>query len=127
MIEKFQQYCKASYRFVRESAFSVYELLLKVIEKLNEVIDFVNDFQSQLDQKEDSVNITNNRKLSETGDFTGTLCNGSKTACEVVDGIDTIEDIAKKLDDKVSLEFIIDGGTFPFTDPPVHEIDGGVV
>ena len=131
MIEKLLGFCKTIYSFVYEGSLSIYELLIKVIEKLNEVIDLVNGFQSELDLKECSINITNNRKLSENGDFTGTLCNNSKTACQIVqettDNKATIDDIRQKIDDKVSFEFIIDGGVAPFTDPPIYEIDGGIL
>lgn len=101
MIEKISGYCKNTWNFVYEQGYSVYELILKVLMKQDEIIDDVNALEdtvsdnyntlnSKIDSnyqnlnsiKEDSDNITNNRLLSETGNFTGTLC-GNKTACEV--------------------------------------------
>lgn len=128
MIEKFMQYCKTSKSYVYKKAFSLYELLLKVIEKLNEVIDIVNGFDEELTKKEDSDNITNNRKLSENGDFTGTLCNGAKTACQVVNEIDSntgqISFLTNQFEDGAT-GLVVDGGFF--TDDDINKnYDGGV-
>lgn len=73
-------------------------------------------------------NLTNTRKLSESGDFTGTLCNSLKTACEVVAEIDTNSDQIEFLTDQFSdgaTGLVIECGFF--TDGDIDKnYDGGV-
>lgn len=87
---------------------SDYELKVALLNAFNEMSNnyesFVNTVNSLITGKEDSVNITNNRKLSEDGDFTGTLCNKKMTACEAVYNIDNNRDMIKYL-----LDGLIDG------------------
>lgn len=127
MIEKFTQYCKTSKTFIYEKSFSVYELLLKVIEKLNEVIEQIDVFENELDAKEDSTNITNNRKLSENGNFTGTLC-GSKSACDTITQIESnsgqINFLVNQFEDGAT-GLVVDGGFFD-DDEIDKNYDGGV-
>lgn len=88
MIEKIK-YCAANVtQFVHKGANSIYELLLMALEKLDEVVDKVNGFETELDAKEDSANITNSRKLSNDGDFNGTICGKRKTACQIAQELD---------------------------------------
>ena len=49
------------------------ELVGRVTETLNKVIDVINDWQGQLDKHELSDDISNKRKLSPTGNFTGNI------------------------------------------------------
>lgn len=63
------------------------------VENLEKKVD---DFEEQTAELyETKENISEVRKLSNDGDFTGTLCNKAKTACEVVQDINgNIEQIA---------------------------------
>jgi hypothetical protein len=58
-------------------SYSTLEKLCYLIERVKELVAEVLGFQGQIDEldetKEDSVNITDNRKLSEDGDFTGSI------------------------------------------------------
>ena len=78
----------------------------------------------ELAKKEDKNNLTINRKLDEVGDFKGTLCNGSMSACEVVSKINNNEQNIEAIIDGNTSQ-VIDGGYFG--DPDIREIyDGGV-
>jgi hypothetical protein len=85
MIEKISQYCRNVGNFVYEQSLSIYELLLLVLAKSDELVDSVNNLE---DTKEDSSNITNQRHLDENGNFTGTLAGMPITQTEV--GISSI-------------------------------------
>ena len=49
------------------------ELAGRTANKVNEVVDLANTVDGKIAGKEDSVNITNNRKLSASGNFFGRL------------------------------------------------------
>lgn len=102
MIEKFMKFAKESHHFVYEQAYSVYELLLKNFEKLNEVIDFSNALEDNVNTRELSSNITTNRKLSELGNFTGSLNGESVTS--VLANIDSIESNIDVVESNVALK-----------------------
>ena len=127
MIELFE-ICrtKANNFFFGEDKLSPMELMYKLIEKVNEVIQSVNSFQGSIDGKEDSVNITNSRKLSPSGNFTGKWFGESFTS---IDGrIDTNEDqidyIAQQFADGQT-GLVVDGGFFE--DEGIRKnYDGGV-
>lgn len=122
--------CKPTVKITDTGSMSTYQKLCYVLDKIEEIVLFANGLQGQIDEKEDSINITKSRKLSDIGDFTGTLCN-KLSACEVItqieDNRETIYDIATKIDNKISLEYIIDGGIYPFDGIVNNEIDGGVM
>lgn len=142
MIDKFLKYCKSSFQFAYDESYSVYEMLIKVIEKLNEVIGVVNGFESDLSKKEDSINITNNRKLSETGDFTGAWFGDTKTNIDqqILNGQNLYQQLldfyeanpqiwvnvydAKFYMTMEETDKIADGGTFG--EPYTQEIDCGL-
>lgn len=63
----------------------VIETVKSYVSKVDELSEEISDISNTYETKD---NITNNRKLSTIGDFTGTLCNSQKTACEVVTEID---------------------------------------
>lgn len=115
MIEKIK-YCAANVtQFVHKGANSIYELLLMALQKLDEVIDVVNGFETELDAKEDSANITNSRKLSNDGDFNGTICGKKKTACQVAQELDDNRQQIQYIAEQFSggqTGFVIDGGFF---------------
>lgn len=121
--------CDTSLDFIDDGSMSNYEKMCFIIGQLKILTEIVEGFEDELNAKEDSINITDNRKLSETGDFTGTICgeDACKTIIQIDDNKTTIEDIAFKIDNKISIEFIVDGGIYPFTGDPNIEIDGGVI
>ena len=112
--------CKTAKSFIFGGEFSIYELILKLIEKLNEVIDYVNtkfiEFQAQLNLKEYSQIITTSRKLSPNGDFTGTI--QGKSSMTIITELDANTDQIDYLIDQFSdgqTGFVIDGGFFEET------------
>lgn len=82
---------------VFDDSMSYLELLSVVLEKINEVVIAHNDLQAQIDLvnlvKETIDDLTNNRKLSSTGDFTGTW-NGKEMSESSV-GLETLFNNAK--------------------------------
>lgn len=97
---------------------------MSILEKLNKVIEYLNQIghlkqeewniiESMLTKKEDSINISNNRKLSPTGNFTGTIHgrNSLKLAADVDDNGDKISYLTNKFSDGQT-GFVIDGGFF---------------
>lgn len=94
-------------------------------ENVEGIIDEVQNILKNFVTKEE---LTNERKLSSIGDFTGTLCNSTKTACEVVSGIDSNYDSIKLLTEQFE-----DGATGQvvecgyFGDDEINRLyDGGV-
>jgi uncharacterized protein Yka (UPF0111/DUF47 family) len=136
-IEKIIRKCQNFKNFVFDESFSLYELVMKMLEKLDEiadafadfattVVDYVNTFQAQIDKKEDSDNITKKRRLSPSGDFTGSI-HGRDTLL-VLSQVDTSLDDIREL----TLQFadgatglVIEGGFF--TDGEIQRnYSGGV-
>jgi hypothetical protein len=72
-IDKFFPYVQKGIPMAYDDSLSYYEAVLAVINKVNEAIDLCNDFKADLDSREKSSWITNNRKLSPDGNFTGKL------------------------------------------------------
>ncbi len=73
MIEYFSICATKAKEFIFGDNFlSPMEIIYKLIDKVNELIDYMNEMINGLAAKEDSINITGSRKLSEQGDFTGT-------------------------------------------------------
>lgn len=128
MLKKFMEYCKCSHSFLFDDSFSIYELVIKCIEKINEIIDFVNGFESELNKKEDSDNITNNRKLSENGDFTGTWFNDTKSNMDmkIAEGLNNYNTLLDFLKANPQYNYIVwDGKFFTTIEPPDTPLDGG--
>jgi hypothetical protein len=119
--------CRTSVKITDTGSMSTYQKLCYVLQKIAEFIVTMAGFESQIAAKEDSVNITNNRKLSEQGDFTGTL-DGKKSASQVIYEID---DNKQKLDYLTSqfsegaTGLVIDCGLFDETEID-KQYDGGV-
>lgn len=65
--------CRPKIKITDQGHMSLVQKVCYALEVLGKVVGVVNGFGDELDQKEDSVNITNNRRLSGDGDFTGTL------------------------------------------------------
>lgn len=83
------QCCRPTVKISDTGSMSTYQKLCYVLDKIEEVIEYSNGLQDEIDLKEYSSNITNIRKLSENGDFTG-LINGISVT-------EILSDIAKKL------------------------------
>lgn len=102
------------------------DLTARLKEKINEVIDFLNGWNAGLNGKEDSVNITNNRKLSPTGDFTGSIW--GKDTLSMLAQMDTTRDMYQYLANQFSdghTGWVIDCGFFEDTKIKKN-YDGGI-
>lgn len=111
--------------FNREELTAI-ELSARLVKKMNEVVDFANTVDGKIAAKEDSSNITNNRKLSPTGNFTGTVA--GRAATMVIAGIDTNRDNVRYLASQFAdgqTGQVIDGGFFE-EDFIKRNYDGGV-
>lgn len=100
------------------------ELVSLIAKKFNDLVDHVNGLDYS--KKEDSANITINRKLSPTGNFTGTLA--GRAANLVLAGIDSNRDkigyLARQFADGYTGQ-VIDGGFFAETNIR-RNYDGGI-
>lgn len=139
MLKKLCEVGMTAWNFIYEGSLSIYELLMKVIVKMDEVIDYVNKMQSQIDsfsktflnllaKKEDSSNITNNRKLSAKGDFTGTLMGRTLMSifADIRDSLSLCKTLIDMVNHRESIGTIYDGGFFVETTPPTFIIEGGL-
>lgn len=92
----------------------------------NEVVDFANEFDDKLKIKEDSSHITRARKLSNTGDFTGTLDGKPLLTVfsEITDNSDKLSYLTSQFSDGQT-GLVIDGGYFEGSEIKKN-IDGGV-
>lgn len=92
------------------------ELTARMNNKINEIIDFINNLGNIMNGYELSSNITNNRKLSPTGNFTGTLMGRSvfDVLAELDDDSDKIKYLTNQFADGQT-GLVIDGGFFEAT------------
>lgn len=107
---------------------SVLELSAKVAQKLNEALDVINEGIVSIEGKEDSDNITNNRKLSPNGNFTGML-NGKSifsVLADINDSLSLAKTIIDMVNNRESIGTIFDGGFFIDTEPSTFTIEGGL-
>ena len=112
---------------VENQSYSIPQKICKLISDVKDLSEKIDEAMVDIDEKEDSVNITNGRKLSEDGDFTGSLCN-KKTACQIPDEIDNNRDQIQYLVNQFSdgqTGLVIDGGFFVETGIEKN-YDGGV-
>lgn len=118
--------CDFNVNFINDGSMSVYEKLCYVMEVMKEWNDFLKTFQEELEAKEDSSNITNNRKLSEKGDFTGTWKgeNIESILYDIDSNNDAIRFLANQFEDGATGQ-VIDGGFFDETGINKN-YDGGV-
>ena len=134
MIDKISKYCTNFKAFIYENSNSIYELLLKVLEKQDEIIDEVNLQEQEIidnynilnDAKENKIDITNNRKLSPTGNFTGTIqgVNSLTLVTQVDNNEDQIEYLTSQFNDGQT-GLVVNGGFFDDA-IIVNNYDGGV-
>lgn len=109
--------CKPSVKITDTGSMTTIEKLCFVLESNEILTEQVENVENQLEAKEDSVNISDSRKLSVLGDFTGTLVN-SKTALQVVEEIDDNRSQVKYLSSQFAdgqTGLVIDGGFFEET------------
>lgn len=114
MFEDYEDACKPSVKITDTGSMSTYQKLCYVLQKMAEFIVIMAGFESEIAAKEDSVNITNNRKLSEAGDFTGTLAgrkNALQATYEIDDNRDQIQFLSNQFADGAT-GLVIDGGFF---------------
>ena len=133
-IQKLSGYYQMGKAFIFEQSLSVYELTLKTIEKTDEIIDnllsldglVASNYTDLNSRKENSVDISNNRKLSAVGNFTGTI-NGRQSLdvlAEVDTSTDQIAFLTGQFSDGVT-GLVIECGFF--TDGEIaRNYDGGV-
>lgn len=102
------------------------QLIAKLIATVNKTVEAINSFQGSINKKEDSLNITLNRKLSDKGDFTGSI-QGIASALlisNIFDNSDKISYLANQFSDGYT-GLVIDGGFFENT-MIAKNYDGGV-
>lgn len=74
--------CDTNLDFLDDGSMSIYEKLCIMVEMFKEALDGLGTLDEALALKEDVENLTNARKLSPTGDFTGTWNGETKAAFE---------------------------------------------
>ena len=119
--------CDLNLSFINDGSMSMYEKMCYIIELLKDGLIKVDEVITQLDKKEDIDFLTNNRKLSLDGNFTGMLCN-LKSACEVVNEINMNYDSIKYLQEQFETGAtgqVIECGIFE-DENITREFDGGV-
>lgn len=137
MIDKITKYCTNFKAFIYEHSNSIYELLCKILEKQDEIIDEVNELEETVqsnyndlnERKEDSVNITTNRKLSENGDFTGTWFGDTKSNVDqkITEGLNNYQSLIDYLIANPQIGWIIwDSKFFTTIEPADPLLDGGL-
>ncbi len=104
------------------------ELAGRTAQKVNEIIALVNTVDGRIQSKEDSANITMNRKLSPSGNFTGNLNGKSILAvfADIADSLTLSKEIISMINNRESIGSIYDGGTFINSVPPTITIEGGL-
>lgn len=131
MISKLMEYCNITKNYIQEGTFSIYELLNLALQKLDEVIDYVNtnidSFQTQLNLKEDSSNITNSRRLDGVGNFTGTWFGETKASIDqkITDSTTTYNSLIALINSLTNFNIEVIDGKFFTTVELIEEIDAG--
>lgn len=120
-------------RFERDFDFNMEELSSldlagRVAQRLNEVIALANTVDDKIKGKEDAINLTVNRKLSPTGDFTGTIASKSisKIFGDIADSLTLAKTLIAMVNNRESIGTIFDGGNFTDTVPATITIEGGL-
>ena len=129
IFKKFDPCCSYEPPTKFHDGYTPLEILNKVINMINDFIDYVNGVQGQFDEKEDSDNITNNRKLSEDGNFTGTWFNDSKVNIDmkITEGLNNYNALISYLIANPQISWIIWDGKFFLTNEPEGDLlDGGL-
>lgn len=102
------------------------ELVGRVTESMNQMIDIINNWKGQLDAHELSSNISSKRKLSSSGNFTGTVAGkqASLLLSEVTSNMANLRYLANQFADGQT-GLIVDGGFFEDTNINKN-YDGGM-
>jgi hypothetical protein len=113
------------FEFDREELTTI-ELLARLVKKMDEVISLSNTVDSKIAGKEDSINITNKRKLSPSGNFTGSLDGKpvSNVLTNILDNTDKLIYLADQFSDGHT-GLVVDGGFFENT-AIEKNYDGGI-
>ena len=92
---------------------STLEMIGRVAQKANEIMEVINNWQDNVDQRELSSDITVKRKLSPSGNFTGTIAGrlSSLVVADVEDAKDKIVFLAEQFADGQT-GLVVDGGYF---------------
>lgn len=129
-ISSFERYLPSAF----DNELTIVEKMNKTIEFMNQigisfnnVVDFMNQYDSELLSKEDKTNLTNKRKLSPNGDFSGTLLGESifNVFSDIENSLSLSETLIEMVNNRESIGTIYDGGDFVNTEPPTITIDGG--
>jgi hypothetical protein len=158
MLNKIIYNCGKIGGFIFDGSMSIYELVLKAIEKVNETVDYVLGLEKKVDanyktldskidknyktldtkidknyvdlntRKENSIDITTKRKLSPSGDFTGTLTGFTqvKVFSDINNALSLSQTLIDMVNDRESIGTIYDGGNYVDTEPPTITIEGGL-
>lgn len=104
------------------------ELSGRTAKKTNEVVELVNTFDADLKTREKSDDITNKRKLSPTGNFSGTILGVAvlKILTDISDALSLVKTLISMVNNRESIGTIYDGGYFLESDPPVINVEGGL-
>lgn len=108
-------------------SYSTLEKLCYLIKKVEELEVEIADAIENIDEKEDSINITINRKLSEIGDFTGTWFGETKTSVDlrIENGQNLYQEVIDLIESNPELNIEIIDGEFYLSTDPIEIIDGG--
>jgi hypothetical protein len=113
---------------VFDDSLSYYEAVTKLMAKINSVAAEFNNMITEVNKKEYSTDITTRRKLSPTGNFTGTI-NGKTILsifADINDSLSLSQTIIDMINARESIGSIYDGGSFIETVPPTITIEGGL-
>jgi hypothetical protein len=108
--------------------YTALDLAAKTAGKVNECVDSLNQYDAQINLREKSDDITNKRKLSVKGDFSGTIL--GRTIASIFSDIGDSNTLVKQLigmvNKRESIGTIYDGGNYLDVEPPITSIEGGI-
>lgn len=127
----YEFYCQKVLPLVYDDSLSYYEVVCKLSDVVQEIAkqeDINGDQIASIIATYVSIaDLENNRKLSATGDFTGTL-NGKTLDCvftSIADSLTLSKTLIDNINARIGIGGVYDGGNFTETDPPTLTIDGG--
>lgn len=135
--KKFEPCCTYEPPSKYHDGYTGFELINKLIEEWNETVDelneivnslneFVEGWEDELALKEDSSNITINRKLSPYGDFTGTWFGDTKANVDskIAEGLLLYQQVIELLNSSQYNIVVVNGGWYADGKTPVVVDDG---
>lgn len=128
-------YCQMVLPLVYDDSLSYYENLCKLSDAIikvaeasdqntDDIAKIMADLVTNYVTKSD---LENNRHLSATGDFTGTL-DGKTLDCiflSIADSLSLSKTLIDNINARIGIGGVYDGGSFTETTPPTLTIDGG--